>query len=134
VKIRLLALLILFPAILSASYFSDGIRAYKTGNYLKAKKMLEMALKEEGSQQANFLLGLLYLKGGKGVAKDIPKARIYLQKAVDFGNIRAKCYLAKAYLLAKKKDKKRIMDLLKEGKEGGAGECSAIANEFNIPI
>ncbi len=132
-KKGLLTLLLLLPAIGYASYFSDGIRAYKTGNYLKAKEMLQKAIDEEGSEQAHFLLGLLYLKG-KGVKKDIFKAKKYLQTAVDFGNIRAKCYLAEAIILSKSKDKKLILNLLKEGKEGGANECTAIATKYNIPI
>ncbi|WP_457594148.1 hypothetical protein [Hydrogenimonas sp.] len=133
-KKRLLALLILLPALLPASYFSDGIRAYKTGDYSKAKKMLELAVEQEGAEQANFLLGLIYLNGGKGVKQDLSKARMFLQKAVHFGNVRAKCYLAQAYLMSKSKDKKKILGLLKEGRDGGANECVAIATKYNIPI
>ncbi|MCF6201002.1 MAG: tetratricopeptide repeat protein [Hydrogenimonas sp.] len=132
-KKGLLALLFLMPALTFASYFSDGIRAYKNGDYTKAKTMFERAVNEEGSDQAYFLLGLLYLKG-KGVKKDPFKAKKYLLKAVDFGNIRAKCYLAEAMLLSKSRDKKRTIELLKEGKEGGAEECGAIAMKYRIPI
>jgi len=133
VKRALLVLLLIAPALVFASYFSDGIRAYKTGDYQKAKEMLQKAVSEEGAEQAHFLLGLLYLKG-RGVKKDLFKARKYLQKAVSFGNVRAKCYLAEAQILSKSKDKKTILGLLKEGKESGAGECAAIAAKYNIPI
>ena len=132
-KKGLLTLLFLMPAITFASYFSDGIRAYKTGDYTKAKDMFERAVKEEGAEQAHFLLGLLYLKG-KGVKQDLSKAQRHLQKAVNFGNIRAKCYLAEAVIKSKSKDKKKILSLLKEGRDGGASECAAIATKYNIPI
>ncbi len=132
-KRGLLALLLIAPAIVFASYFSDGIRAYKTGDYPKAKEMLEKAVAQEGAEQAHFLLGLLYLKG-KGVKKDLFKARKYLQKAVSFGNVRAKCYLAETQILNRSKDKKAILGLLKEGKKNGAGECAAIAAKYNIPL
>ncbi len=132
-KKSLLALLLVAPAITFASYFSDGIRAYKTGDYPKAKEMLEKAAVEEGAEQAHFLLGLLYLKG-KGVKQDLSKAQRHLQKAVRFGNVRAKCYLAEARILSKSKDKKTILGLLKEGKKNGAGECAAIAAKYNIPL
>jgi len=133
VKRGLPALLLIAPALLFASYFSDGIRAYKTGDYPKAKEMLEKAVAEEGAEQAHFLLGLLYLEG-KGVKKDLYKARRYLQKAVSFGNVRAKCYLAEALIVSRGKDKKAILSLLKEGKKSGAGECAAIAAKYNIPL
>ncbi|WP_456404300.1 tetratricopeptide repeat protein [Hydrogenimonas sp.] len=132
-KKSLLALLILMPAITFASYFSDGIRAYKTGDYIKAKEMLEKAVQEEGAEQAHFFLGLLYLKG-KGVKQDLSKARRFLQKAVRFGNVRAKCYLAEAQILSKTKDKKRILNLLKEGRKNGASECTVIAAKYDIPL
>ncbi len=132
-KKSLLALLILMPAITFASYFSDGIRAYKTGNYLEAKTLFEKAVQEEGAEQAHFFLGLLYLKG-KGLKRDLSKARRFLQKAVHLGNVRAKCYLAEAEILSKSKDKKRILTLLKEGRKNGADECTVIAAKYDIPL
>ncbi|BBG65125.1 hypothetical protein NNO_0422 [Hydrogenimonas sp.] len=132
-KKALLALLVLTPSLLFSSYFSDGIRAYKSGDYTKAKEMLQKAVDKEGAQQAYFLLGLIYLKG-KGVNRDLSKARIYLQKAVAFGNARAKCFLAEAKILSKRADKKELLGLLKEGRENGAGECTAIAAKYNIPL
>ncbi len=131
-KKGLLALLLL-PTMIFASYFSDGIRAYKSGNYSKARKMFEKAINEEGAEQAHYFLGLLYLKG-KGVKQNLSKAQRYLKKAVRFGNVRAKCYLAEARILNKNGDKKKILGLLKEGKANGADECKAVAAKYNIPL
>ena len=132
-KRTLFLCLLLFPALGFASYFSDGMRAYKQGNYVEARKLFELAVEEEGAQQAQFFLGLLYLKG-QGVERDIPAARNLLTKAADLGNARAKCFLAETYLLQKRPDKKAALKLLKEGRSAGAEECSAIAATYKIPL
>jgi len=133
VKNRFLLILLLVPLLGFASYFSDGMRAYKQGNFKEAKKLFEMAVEEEGASQAEFFLGLLYLKG-KGTDRNIPAAKRFLNKAVEMGNARAKCYLGEAYLLQKNPDKKGAMKLLKEGRGAGADECSAIAAKYKIPL
>ncbi len=132
-KMKFLPIFLIVPLLGLASYFSDGMRAYKQGNYKAAKANFEQAIEEEGSEQANFFLGLLYLKG-LGVEQDIPAAKRFLAKAVENGNARAKCYLAEAYLLQNSADKKTALKLLKEGKSAGANECVDIAATYKIPL
>ncbi|BDY13511.1 SEL1-like repeat protein [Hydrogenimonas cancrithermarum] len=132
-KTRLLFILLLLPAFGFASYFSDGMRAYKSGNYKVAKELFEMAIEEDGAEQAQFLLGLLYLKG-LGVDRNLPKAKQLLGKAAELGNARAKCYLAEVYLLQKKKERQTALKLLKEGKKAGALECVDIAATHKLPL
>ena len=126
-------MLLLIPLLGFASYFSDGMRAYKQGNYKEAKKLFELAVEEDGAAQAEFFLGLLYLHG-KGTERDIPAAKRFLVRAVDLGNARAKCYLAEAYILQQNPDKQSAIKLLKEGRKAGADECSAIAAKYKIPL
>ncbi len=132
-KKRIWATLLLLPLLGYASYFSDGMRAYKQGDYEEAKKLFELAVEEDGAQQAQYFLGLLYLEG-KGVDRDIVTAKRFLTRAADLGNARAKCYLAKVYLMQKRPNKKKALKLLKEGKSAGADECSAIAAAYKIPL
>ncbi|WP_353661158.1 hypothetical protein [Hydrogenimonas sp. SS33] len=132
-KTRLWLTALLIPIFGYASYFSDGMRAYRTGNYTEAKKLFEQAIEEDGAEQARFFLGLLYLDG-KGVDRNLHAAKQFLQKAADIGNARAKCYLAKVYLQQKKPDKQKALKLLKEGLDAGADECSAIAAAYKIPL
>ncbi len=124
---------VLVPAWLYASYFSDGMQAYRQGNYEKAKELFELAAEEDGALQANYFLGLLYLQG-KGTTRDLGKAEKYLNKVATMGNARAKCYLAEAYLLEKDSRKIKAIKLLKEGHQDGANECVSIANNYNISL
>ena len=130
---RTLSILLTMATIASASYFSDAMRAYRQGHYADAKQLFETALEEDDAQQAQFFLGLLYLKG-QGVTKDIATAKRFLSKAADLGNARAKCYLAEAYLLQSRPKKGEALKLLKEGQASGADECSAIAAKYKIPL
>ncbi|WP_456452931.1 hypothetical protein [Hydrogenimonas sp.] len=132
-KRSLLTLLLLVPLLGWASNFSDAMRAYKRGEYKEAKQLFELAIEEDGAKQAQFFLGLLYLEG-KGVDRDIITAKRFLKKAVELGNARAKCYLAKAFLVQKNPDKQQALKLLKEGRASGADECSAIAAQYKIPL
>lgn len=131
-KTQPLFITLLLPALLFAGYFSDGMRAYKQGHYKEAKELFELAIEEDGAEQAKFLLGLLYLKG-LGVQRDLTKAEHLLNKAVELGNARAKCYLGEVYLL-EKKERKKALKLLKEGKKDGAHECADIANQYKLPL
>ncbi|WP_456322305.1 hypothetical protein [Hydrogenimonas sp.] len=130
---KLLPALLLMPMLAFATYFSEGMRAYKQGDYITAKASFERAIKQEGSKQANFFLGILYLKG-LGVKQNIQTAKRFLAEAVKIGNMRAKCYLAEAYLLQKNPNKKMAIKLLKEGNGAGATECAAIAAKYKIPL
>jgi TPR repeat protein len=133
VKKRFLLTLLLLPMLGWASNFSDAMRAYKQGNFKEAKQLFELAIEEDGAEQAQFFLGLLYLQG-KGVEQDIVTAKRYLLKAAELGNARAKCYLGEAYLLQKRPDKQMALKLLKEGHAAGAEECGAIAARYKIPL
>lgn len=124
---------LLIPIWLHASYFSDGMRAYKRGDYGKAKQYFELAAEEDGALQANYFLGLLYLQG-RGTKRNLAKAENYLRKAATMGNARAKCYLAETYLLEQNGRKKKAIELLREGHEDGADECAKIATNYNIPL
>ena len=132
-KKSLLLSLLLLPALGFASNFSDAMRAYKQGHYKEAKQLFEMAIEEDGAEQAQFFLGLLYLEG-KGVDRNILAAKRFLSKAAETGNARAKCFLAETYLLQKRPDRQKALKLLKEGHAAGADECSAIAVQYQIPL
>ena len=126
-------MLLLLPGLLLASYFSDAMRAYKGGNYKEALKLFQLAVEEDGAEQAHYFLGLLYLKG-QGVKKDHASAEKYLVHAAAIGNARAKCYLAELYLSQKKPERSKALKLLKEGAAAGASECQAIASKFKISL
>ena len=125
--------ILLWPWLLHASYFSDGMRAFKEGDYAKAKQFFELAAEEDGALQAHYFLGLIYLQG-KGTPRNLAKAEKYLRKVATMGNARAKCYLAEAYLLQKVDRKKEAIQLLREGHDEGANECTKIADNHNIPL
>lgn len=124
---------LLIPVWLHASYFSDGMRAYKQGDYEKAKQFFELAAEEDGALQASYFLGILYLQG-KGTKRDLTKAENYLREVATMGNARAKCYLAETYLIQNDGRKKKAIELLREGHEEGADECAKIASNYNIPL
>ena len=128
-----MATLLLLPMLGYASNFSDAMRAYKRGHYKEAKQLFELAVEEDGARQAEFFLGLLYLRG-KGVERNPIVAKRYLSKAAEMGNARAKCYLAELYLNQKKPKIQTAMKLLKEGESAGAEECSAVAAKYKIPL
>ncbi|WP_457596836.1 tetratricopeptide repeat protein [Hydrogenimonas sp.] len=132
-KKRWTTLLLLLPLLSWASNFSEAMRAFKKGDYKVAKELFELAIEEDGAEQAQYFLGLMYLQG-KGVKKSLPEARRYLFKAAELGNARAKCYLAETYLDRKRPDKKKALQLLKEGSAAGAEECEAVAARYNIPL
>ncbi len=130
---RALPILLILPLLLFGSTFSDAMRAYKSGNYKDAKALFEEAYEEDGAEQAQFFLGLMYLKG-LGVERNLPKAKQLLNKVVEMGNARAKCYLAEVYLNQKRPDRQAALKLLKEGSKAGAGECVEIAAAHKLPL
>jgi len=115
-----------------ASNFRNAIRAYKSQKYKEAKEFFELAV-DEGSIQAKYFLGLLYLDG-KGTQKDLEKAEKLLLDAKKIGNARANCYLAQIYLEKDDKNMKKIKKLLNDGLANGARECSSIAQKYNINL
>ncbi len=131
--IRFSIILLFICSLLLGSNFSDGLRAFKSGSYREAKALFEKALTKDGAQQAQFFLGLIYLKG-LGVEKNLPKAEKYLAKVSREGNIRAKCYLAEVYLSQKRPKTQKALQLLREGQQGGADECQNIAKKYKLSL
>ncbi len=116
---------------LQASNFRDGMLAYKDGDFKKAKEFFEKALKD-GAIQPYFMLGKMYLYG-EGVAIDREKAIEYLKNSSKKGNLRAKCYLAEAYL-RNNSNKEEAVKLLKVGLKRKIRECKKIARIYSISI
>ena len=91
-------LFFVFCAVLvQANSFGDGMRAYRKGDYDKAKVLFEIALEKEKIYNASHLLGKMYLNGN-GIDININKAIKYFEFAHKFGNITAGCYASSAYM------------------------------------
>lgn len=117
--------------LLSADYFRDATLAYKHGNYASAKELFELSIKKENCFQGYFFLGKMYLYG-EGVEENPSRAIPYLEQSVMKGNIKAKCYLAEAYIKNDTKHDEAII-LLNEGAKE-TPTCREIAINYNIPI
>ena len=125
--------LILFLGItaLYADHFYDGMMAYKAGNFTKAREDFDIAIKKENSIQGYFYLGKIYLYG-EGVEANPSLAIPYLEQAVMKGNLKAKCYLAEAYLKSHIKQNEAQTLLNQGAKESSV--CRDIAATYNITI
>ncbi len=64
--------------------FNAGVAAYKQGDYATALRELR-PLAEQGNTNAQFMLGLMYYKGG-GVPQDYAEAAKWYRKAAEQGN------------------------------------------------
>jgi len=82
---------------LQASNFRNGMLAFKKSQFDKAKIFFEVAITDDKSTHASYMLGRMYLNG-KGVAVDIKKSIILLTKAYEYGNIPAGCHLSRAHM------------------------------------
>jgi len=122
----------IFVCLLNAGNFKEGMIAYKNGDFKKAKILFELAIKNDGATQPYFMLGKMYLYG-EGVRINRKEAIKYLQKSAKKGNIRAKCYLAEAYL-KDNNNKDKAMKLLKYGLKRKIRECKKIARIYNITL
>ncbi len=111
--------------------FREGMIAYKKGDFKKAKILFEIALKE-GAILPYFMLGKMYLYG-EGIPQDINKSIEYLEKSSQEGNIRAKCYLAEAYL-KKDKENKKAAELIKFGLKRNINECKKVSQTYGITL
>lgn len=118
--------------LLQADNFRDGMIFYKNGDLKKAKVAFLRSLSKDNSILANYMLGKIYLDA-EGTPSDIKKAIHYLEISVKHGNIRAKCFLAKAYL-KDNSSQDQAVKLLKEGLQGNLRECKKIAKFYNITI
>ncbi len=112
-----------------ADYFRDAMLAYKAGNYPQAKELFELSIKKENAIQGYFYLGKMYLYG-EGVEANTSLAIPYLEQAVMKGNVKAKCYLAEAYLKNKVKHDDAVLLLNQGAKESMT--CKEIASTYNI--
>ncbi|MFB1009167.1 MAG: hypothetical protein QMB85_08785 [Sulfurospirillum sp.] len=128
-KILLIACLLLSSAF--ADHFRDGMLAYKAGNYTQAKELFELSIKKENAIQGYFYLGKMYLYG-EGIEANTSLAIPYLEQAVMKGNVKAKCYLAEAYLKNKIKHDDAILLLNQGAKESIT--CKDIASGYNIQL
>lgn len=128
---RLAVALFLLITSASADYFRDATLAYKAGDYVHARELFELSIKKENALQGYFYLGKMYLYG-EGVEANASLAIPYLEQAVMKGNIKAKCYLAEAYLKSKVKHDDAVL-LLKQGAKESA-TCKEIASTYNIPL
>jgi len=124
-------LLIFFLLLTSAfaDHFRDATLAYKAGQYAQAKELFELSIKKENAIQGYFYLGKMYLYG-EGVEANPSLAIPYLEQAVMKGNIKAKCYLAEAYLRNRIKHDDAILLLNQGAKESIT--CKEIASAYNI--
>lgn len=112
-----------------ADYFRDAMLAYKASNYPQAKELFELSIKKENAIQGYFYLGKMYLYG-EGVEANTSLAIPYLEQAVMKGNVKAKCYLAEAYLKNKVKHDDAVLLLNQGAKESMT--CKEIASTYNI--
>ena len=128
-KILLIICLLLSSSF--ADHFRDGMLAYKAGNYTQAKELFELSIKKENAIQGYFYLGKMYLYG-EGIEANTSLAIPYLEQAVMKGNVKAKCYLAEAYLKNKIKHDDAILLLNQGAKESIT--CKDIASAYNIQL
>ena len=129
--IRFSLFFVILTSFLFADYFRDATIAYKNGNYKEAKELFDLSIKRENSIQGYFYLGKIYLYG-EGVDANPAQAIPYLEQAVMKGNIKAKCYLAEAYIKANIKNDDAIMLLNQGAKE--TVTCKEIAASYNISL
>jgi len=94
---KILIFLVFCSVILQANNYSDGMRAYRNGDFNKAKVFFELSAKKDGTVHAQYMLGRMYLNG-EGVTQDIDMALKLLNYAFDSGNIPAGCYISEAYM------------------------------------
>lgn len=121
----------LLVSLVHADYFRDAMLAYKAGQYAQARELFELSIKKENTIQGYFFLGKMYLHG-EGVEANPSLAIPYLEQAVMKGNIKAKCYLAEAYLKNKIKYDDAVLLLNQGAKESAT--CKDIALSYNIQL
>lgn len=94
---------------LFANDFNQAVEDYKSGGYIKAlNTFYTLAKKDDAKAQYN--VGLIYANG-KGVQKDLAKAKKWYEKAAKQGNGPAQYNLARLYHAA---GKVMLMDMKKQ--------------------
>lgn len=129
--IRFSLLFMIVISSLWADYFRDATIAYKNGNYKEAKDLFDLSIKKENCVQGYFYLGKIYLYG-EGVDTNPSQAIPYLEQAVLKGNVKAKCYLAEAYIKTNFKHDDVVILLTQGAKE--TVTCKEIAAKYNISL
>ena len=129
--IKIACLLLLSITSLLADYFRDATIAYRNGNFVFAKEQFELSVKKESCWQSYFYLGKIYLYG-EGVESNPSQAIPYLEQAVMRGNVKAKCYLAEAYIKTQTKQEEVSLLLNQGARESSV--CREIASSYNIPL
>ena len=82
--------------------FNKGINTVKSNQqkadeYFQKTFFLIQQLKKQDTSQVNYMLGEMY-SNGWGVKKDYQKSQKYFLRAIQLGNARANCSLAKLYI------------------------------------
>ncbi len=126
---RFFLALLLSIAIAQASIFSDGIKAYQNKDYEQAFQLFKRALNNQSSIQANYFLGLMYLRGW-GTQKNLSMAQRHLSLASAIGNARAKCLLAETYLQQDQKQKAR--SILSDKALQNVFECGEVKEKYKL--
>lgn len=85
-----------------AGSLENGINYYNHGNYKKAHETL-LPLAEDGNDKAQFYVGVMY-EFGKGVQKDIQKAKYWYADGAKEGNPSSQYNLARVYQKLGKKE------------------------------
>ncbi len=120
---------VLLSSALYADHFRDATLAYRGGNFEEARKNFERSIKKESCWQSYFYLGKIYLYG-EGIDANPSHAIPYLEHAVMRGNVKAKCYLAEAYMKTHSKPDEALLLLNQGAKESSL--CREIAASYAI--
>lgn len=120
---------IFFSVLVQANSFSDGMRAYRKGNFVEAKVLFERALEKEKIYTASHLLGKMYFDGN-GVNVDLDKAIKYFEFAHKYGNITAGCYASKAYMQKGVFDWSVLENGLARGLKNNVVFCFKVVDEW----
>jgi len=91
--------------------FNKGLRTYDSDptqaqQYFKKAYEYIQQIKNKNTSQINYMLGRMYCNGF-GVKEDLNKAEKYFLKALQLGNQRVNCCLARLYLKMGNKEKAR---------------------------
>jgi hypothetical protein len=93
----LICLLILLPtSSVGADQLKDGIDAYFKGNNTQAISLLR-PLAEQGNEEAQYHLGVMYQKG-QGLQQDYTQAALWYRKAAEQGDTMAQAALSNLYV------------------------------------
>lgn len=130
IKAALLVLMLSVSAV-HADHFRDATIAYRSGNFSLAKEQFELSIKKESCWQSYFYLGKMYLYG-EGIEANPSQAIPYLEQAVMRGNVKAKCYLAEAYIKTQTKQEDVTLLLNQGARESSV--CREIAASYNISL